>query len=177
MFDESIEITTWSRGFNKHQGFREYLITCGSETVVKGSSVWVFFDFKNKRIAKVPERFHDIYEFEEECHFAQSINHWKYPGLIEAGDKTDISLRYSDFDTNGHVNNTVYLGFLETLFHEVHKGKDERIQNLKIRFCREIGKDQNEIQVGWKKKDGLFLYNVHREKTLFADGELSLMQQ
>ncbi|MDA3789119.1 MAG: thioesterase [Desulfobacula sp.] len=44
----------------------------------------------------------------------------------------DISLRYSDFDVNGHVNNTIYLGFLETLYHKTINSNERPIKNIQI---------------------------------------------
>ncbi|MCP4023594.1 MAG: hypothetical protein GY729_17240 [Desulfobacteraceae bacterium] len=175
LLDEDLKVTTWSSGFNRHQGFREYQITCPGQTLVNAASVWIFYDFKQKKIARIPKQYFDLYKSEDESNFEEPVNTWRPCGRISMDETMDITLRYADVDTNGHVNNTVYLGFVETLFHRMLKGSESRIRNLKIRFGREIKKTQKQIRIGWKKKDDRYQFNVFDGDLLFADGEVTVL--
>lgn len=174
---EDLKITTWSRGFKGFKGFREYHIQSSQGEVARGSSVWLFFDVKRKRISKVPGEISRLYAFESEKWFDREINDWDTCGKIEPEKEMDISLRYSDFDVNGHVNNTIYLGFLETLYHQTIKINEQPIRNIKIRFCREIGPEKEKIRSGWRKVNGVYQCNIFDDSTLYADAEIIPMDR
>ena len=82
MLDDDIKITTWSRGFKGFKGFREYLISSPQGEVARGSSVWIFFDFKKKRITKVPLEISRLYTYEKDKYFDREIDDWKACGKI-----------------------------------------------------------------------------------------------
>lgn len=169
---EDIHIVTWSRGFKGYKGYREYLIDSPKGKVARGSGVWLFFDFVRKRIIKVPAEISGLYEIEQEKWFDNEIDDWMSCGRIEPEHEMEISLRYSDFDVNGHVNNTVYLGFLETLYHKTMKRNGAPVRNIKIRFSREIDRDQERIHVGAEKVNGVYRCNIHDKSELYAEAEI-----
>lgn len=172
LLDETIQITTWSRGFKGYKGFREYRIHSAQGEIARGSGVWLFFDMKKKRISKVPAQISSRYEIEAEKGFDRDINDWNACGKIEPEHEQTISLRYSDFDMNGHVNNTKYLGFLETLYHQTINTDGPPIKNIKIRFCREIDRTRQSIQLGWHRMNGVYQCNLFDASTLYADAEI-----
>ncbi len=178
LLGEKLKITTWSRGFRHHMGLREYRIESEKGLVAKGSSVWIFFDFMRKKIIKVPVDIEPLYQSEPEKGFEAELANWKTCGKIEPEKEMAVSLRYGDFDVNGHVNNTIYLGLVESLFHNTLASGKNRIQNLKIRFAREINKPVEAVHVGWKQVDGLFLFNIYDPNggnRIYADGEFTVM--
>lgn len=168
---DTIEITTWSSGFEGHQGMREYAVFSGGEKVARGSSIWAFLDLRKKRVTRIPEELILPYENEERTSFGKRIDLWQAPGRIQPEQATEISLRFSDFDFNGHVNNTVYLNFLETMIHKTLENK--RVKSLNIRFKREIGRQVEEVRAGWQKKENRCIYNIFSGDHLFADGEIT----
>jgi len=172
LLGEDIKITTWSRGFKRHKAYRDYLIKSSQGEIAQGSSIWLFFDFDRQRISKVPARISDLYEVDKEKYFDKEIDDWKACGRIDPEKQMDISLRYSDFDVNGHVNNTKYLGFLETLYHQTINDEAKLIRNIKIRFNREIGKDKENIQSGWQKVNGVYQCNIFDDEILYADAHI-----
>jgi len=169
---EDITITTWSRGFKGFKGFREYHIHSSQGDIARGSSVWLFFDINRKRIAKVPVQISRLYEIETEKWFDKDINDWETCGRIHPEQQIDISLRFSDFDVNGHVNNTIYLGFLETLYHRTINTNGRPVKNIKIRFNREIGGTKENIRSGWQKMNGVYHCNIFDDSTLYADADI-----
>jgi len=174
---EKIQLATWSRGFKGYKGFREYQIRSSVGEIARGSSVWLFFDFKRKRISKVPDHISRCYEIDDEKWFDTEIDDWKPCGKIHPEQQMDISLRYSDFDVNGHVNNTIYLGFLESLYHRMINGNGRLIKNIKIRFNREISRTTEHIRSGWKKTGGIYQCNIFDDSALYADAQIIPMDR
>lgn len=176
LLGEDIQIITWSRGFKGAKGFREYRINSDKGEIVKGSSVWLFYDFIRKRVARVPADISDHYVINPERWFDAEIDEWPFYGRIEPDQAIDISLRHSDIDVNGHVNNTVYIGFFETLCHKVMEAQGGAVKNLKIRYCREIDKDKDQVVAGMKKVNGVYHCNIHDQSELYADAEIIFMK-
>ncbi len=173
---EDIRVTTWSRGFKGFKGFREYRLSSDRGEVARGSGVWLFYDFKHKRIAKVPPEISDLYQVEPEKGFDHEVDDWAPPGKIHPDHAMTVTLRYSDFDVNGHVNNTVYLGLLESLYHK-HLNPDGRpVGNIRIRFSREIDRTREEIRVSARRQAGVIHCNIHDESVLYADADIVPMQ-
>ncbi len=176
LLGEKLKIITWSRGFRHHMGLREYRIESEKGLVAKGSSVWIFFDFKNKKIIKVPADIESLYEFESEKGFEAELSDWKTCGKIEPEKEMSISLRYGDFDVNGHLNNTIYLGLVETLFHGTKGWENSKIRNLKIRFAREISTSVEGVHLGWEKAGDIYRFNIYdRGDRIYADGQFTTM--
>lgn len=171
---EEIRIITWSRGFKGYKGYREYLIDSPKGEIARGSGVWLFFDFMRKRIIRVPAEISGLYEIEQEKWFDNEIDDWIPCGRIEPEQEMEISLRYSDFDVNGHVNNTVYLGFLETLYHKIMKRQS--VKNIKIKFCREIDRNTDHVQVSVKEVNGVYRCNIYDKTQLYAEAEIISME-
>jgi acyl-ACP thioesterase len=178
LLGEKLKITTWSRGFRRHTGLREYCIESEKGLVAKGSSVWIFFDVHRKKIMKVPADIESLYQFEPEKGFEDELVNWKTCGKIEPEKEQTISLRYGDFDVNGHVNNTIYLGFIETLFHKTSDLRNKRLGNVKIRFAREISRSAESVLVGCNRVNGRYRFNIYDPNDgnrLYADGEFIAM--
>lgn len=169
---EDVTVKTWSRGFKRFKGFREYVVSSDQGEIARGTSIWIFFDIARNRISKIPLDIMDRYSVEDEKWFKKEIDTWHPCGKIEPEDSINISLRYSDFDVNRHVNNAVYFGFLETFYNQINPSNDKPIRNIKIRYNQEIGMGEKHIQVGWEKNNNSYHFNVFKGENLFADGEI-----
>lgn len=176
LLGEKVKVSTWTRGIFHHKSLREYCIESLAGTVAKASSVWIFYDFKRKKIIKVPGEIKELYRFKHEDNFDDELSDWNPGARITPEREIKISLRYADFDINGHVNNTVYLGLIETLFHQTLANK--HIRHLKIRFGREIGTSVSGVRAGWQKEDGVYRFNImggDQDSSLHSDGQFTLM--
>ncbi|MCD4677414.1 MAG: hypothetical protein K8S18_15685 [Desulfobacula sp.] len=174
LLGENLKILTWSRGSQHRMNFRDYRIKSENRAVAKATSVWVFFDFKKKRIIKVPQDIESVYRSDSEKVFETELTNWNNCGKINPKEEISVSLRYGDFDINRHVNNTIYLELLETLFHRTLAPKKKRIRNLKIRFGKEIREQTEAVRVGWKKTNNIYQFNIcdqDNPNRVYADGE------
>lgn len=172
LFDEVV-LQTWSRGFKGFKGFREYRIASSEGTpLVQGSSVWLFYNFVKKKVIKVPQEISDHYTFETQKNFDTELDIWNPQRIPDPANQVSIGLRYSDFDINGHVNNTEYIGFLESAFYSDRGKECRRIEQLKIRFDREIDRAIDNVRVGWDTQGNSYFYNIYDENTLFAHAQI-----
>ena len=166
---DPIRVLTWSRKIEGVKGIREYRIESGSgEVLVKGSSVWLFYSLKEKRIARVPEEIVVLYQPEAVGNFDHELDQVDFGAATGFAYETQIGLRYSDFDVNQHVNNTIYPGIFESLYHEHKEPKAPPIRNMKISFKREIGIGTRNITAGWDVGDLYYRYFLGNGSTVFA---------
>ena len=89
---------------------REYVISDeNGEPIVEGSSEWVLMDFTSRKILKLD----GLYPLESFC---EKRNYeGRFPRLRSfegEGEVFSFLPPYSDFDMNGHVNNTKYANFV-----------------------------------------------------------------
>lgn len=173
---EKIRISTWSRGFRQYMGLREYTIETEAGCAMQAASVWIFFDFAKKRVVRFPKEMIKGYQCEDRSAFDAELYEWQPPVLKEPETAMDISIRHSDIDINGHVNNTIYPGFVETLFYNRVRAGDERIRGIKLRYGKEIPKGESRVRAGCcRHRDrGAFFIMGLDGQTCFADGELSI---
>jgi medium-chain acyl-[acyl-carrier-protein] hydrolase len=105
---EDVEIITWPSGHNGLAADREFLISDASGICARASSQWLLFDLDRRRPVRLPD----------------SVTTLSVPDLdlpLGASEKmivdaTEVLLRTtvrrSDLDMNGHVNNVRYLHWM-----------------------------------------------------------------
>ncbi len=174
---EELILSTWSRGFRRHLGLREYEIRTRDEVLVQATSVWVFYDIPKERVCSVQPQVAEKYQFEAETAFESELHQWRPCGPIQPEREVAVTLRHSDFDLNGHVNNTLYPGFMETLYHQLSPAGSGSITGFKLRFRREIPLGTEKVMVGCRAEGDEYEINIHSslgDNTLYADGSFSV---
>ena len=84
-----------------------------------------------------------------------------------------ITLRSSDFDPHGHVNNTVYCDFIETLLEKRFDG-DTVIQGLRIQFRREIPRHVAAVAASFSPSTNGGFFRIFNGAETFVHGEVDL---
>ncbi|MCP4681277.1 MAG: hypothetical protein GY864_02975, partial [Desulfobacterales bacterium] len=130
-YNEKIEVTTWSRKIKGVKGLREFEIYSGNEKLVAASSIWIFVDIIKGKIKRIPKEMNDTYRPENEIALNQNLDKWKAAMDFIPDHEIDLSIRFLDYDPMGHVNNSVYIQFLETLICRA-AGNQARVKCLKI---------------------------------------------
>lgn len=130
---QSVRIRTWPLPPERIGYQREYVIADeNGENIVEGSSEWVLMDFESRRIVAGG----NVYPLEEHC--MDRVFEDKFPRLrsFEAeGDGYSLLPPYSDFDMNGHVNNTKYANFV---LDAIVPGEDEVLRSFQMDYHREV---------------------------------------
>lgn len=118
---ERVIIETWSVGFERFYGSRDFLIRDSEERIIgRATSLWIFYNTERKRPLRIPPEFAKAYGVNPERAIAASDQEFAEGSLLEAREQS-FSVRRSDIDTNGHVNNVNYLEWmLEAVPEEVY---------------------------------------------------------
>jgi len=168
-YRETVNLTTWHKGSAGFRADRDFLIFCGEEKVAAATSQWLYFDFDRKRIAKIPKDVSRPYTDEPE----EALE----PGAIDfAVDKTfepqkalTLTTREGDYDPNGHVNNTVYLDYLDTLLKRSERSAGAGGQ-VGIQYLKEIGREVHAVQAGLSETEERMVFRFYNRETVFAAG-------
>ena len=107
-FGETISITTQPVGFKKFYGLRKYIIKDENENLI-GEALALFFliNIEKRRPMRIQKEQYDIYGVDGDVDYDISMD------KIEKSDEEQyhkqFDIRYSDIDSNNHVNNVKYV--------------------------------------------------------------------
>ncbi|MHA8138260.1 acyl-[acyl-carrier-protein] thioesterase [Lactobacillaceae bacterium Scapto_B20] len=155
--NEKITLTTRSTSYNKYFAFREFWVMDeNGEQCVYIKSLWVAMDMNQRRLATIPAEIVAPYQSEA----VKLTPRFKKPKRIKALiGHHEYRIRYSDIDTNNHVNNTRYLEWmLDVLPYEFLVSHQPTHINLKydneVRYGTIVESDYETT-----KQDGLIVTN------------------
>lgn len=160
---EEIDVQTWvndGKGFAFNRYFR---VLRGDEVIAEAASVWALIDIHDKRLLRtneftVPAPVDDPLETDlpRRVHFSPSMP------LTDVGERT---IRYSDIDYNGHMNNTNYPDMLCDFLPDVLQ---KRVSGFVLSYVHE-GTFGHTLRVLRAEGEGGYLF-----RTTDADGTVCL---
>lgn len=168
-YKETIAITTWSTGVSGYLGLRDFEVKVAGEIIAQASSRWLFVDIARRSIRRVPAALVTAFAPERAEPLIPEVNAIER-FVLDATDFTGtITTRYSDYDSNGHVNNAAYIDYLQTLSRQ-WIGDTHHADFLGICFVREINRGISEITGRLKREADRGLFNLCSGDTLHACG-------
>lgn len=173
---EEISVVTWHKQSKGFKAFRDFSIQAGDEKLAAATSLWLYFDIRKKRLARVPAETGQVYTSEAEDALAGSIASWKPRDDFTPEFETDICVRHSDFDLLNHVNNAVYLDYLETLVARWGAGR-KQVAGFKIQYKKEIDRSVTALQAGLQATGSGCCFKLYDKRQLFAAGEMKLVDK
>ncbi|MDO5124087.1 MAG: thioesterase [Eubacteriales bacterium] len=107
---ERLNITTWVRGKAPASAvYRDFILTDANGTeVIRAEAKFALFDLTTSRLTRISEELFGSYQPESKTVFEDS-QRLRTPTEYSA--ETELKLRRSDIDFNGHVHNTRYIDF------------------------------------------------------------------
>jgi len=173
--DENIIISTCHTGIDRFRAYRDYMIKTENEMVIKASSLWLLIDLKTKRIKRIPEEYSGSLVYNSKREMSVDIESWKSPDTFNPDFSMNMSLRSSDFDLLGHMNNAIYLDFIETALFEMY-GQNRSVKKLLINYGKEILRDQKSVDICiLKKSERSHLFAIEKtDREVCASGEVVL---
>lgn len=109
--DEVITINTRSKSYNKYFAYREFTITDeqGNE-LMNMTGLWAAMNYKERKIASIPKETVEPFGAEK----VNQVPKMPKPKKIDfdSADKQTFTVRYTDIDSNQHVNNAHYMDWM-----------------------------------------------------------------
>ncbi|WP_372677408.1 acyl-[acyl-carrier-protein] thioesterase [Desulfosarcina sp.] len=173
VYREAITIRTWHKGSAGFRAGRDFLMVCGDETVAAATSQWLYFDLNRKRIAKIPKHISEPYTVETEDILAADAIDFEVDQTFAPAQTTSVTTREGDYDPNGHVNNTVYLEYLDTLIKRSGVG-DAEVGQVGIQYLKEIGRDIHTLQAGITTVGSTARFRFYDATAVYAAGVVTV---
>jgi len=135
MFGETISITTQPIGFKKFYGLRKYMIMDEEGNLIgEGLALFFLIDIEKRRPTRIQKEQYEFYGVDGDMDYDISMD------KIEKNDEEQYNkqfdIRYSDIDSNNHVNNVKYIEWaMEAVPLDVLNNYD--LKRIKVIFEKE----------------------------------------
>ncbi len=165
-FGEKIIVRTIPLSCRKFYAYRRFqIIDDTGKIIVTGDSIWFLIDLNKRKPIKVTEEMQKAYGLSEIKEEPFKIEKIKSPE--EFSYKNNFKVRYSDIDTNLHVNNVKYISWaIETI--PLDTVLNFTLKNFVITYEKEVkyGNDINVYSEMVYKDDNeiVFVHKVENEE-------------
>ena len=167
-YEEALRVSTWSSGIRAFKGYRDFRAFCGPELIVSASSVWLYINIAAKALCRVPREIAAGFPTHPDRVFCPELEKLRLEAPAGGSIERDISVRYSDFDGNGHVNNTAYFDYLQTAL--AAAGLSPRPRTLQIQYLKEITPASEHVRVSLERRGESVAFSLGNPSSLFAHG-------
>ena len=168
---EDIRVVTWHRGSRGFRAYRDFEVLAGDELLASVATLWLFVDLEKKRPRRIPPEWPQAYTIEMDAAVDCDLDGWQ-PDASGTDETTlAITLRRSDFDPHGHVNNTAYFDFIETLLAAADV-EDAALESLRIQFRREIPGHVATVKAGFTPSVTGGFFRIYNGDHTFVRGEI-----
>ncbi|MCZ6674238.1 MAG: thioesterase [Verrucomicrobia bacterium] len=169
-FEEAITIRTWATNFIHFKGFRDFRILSSGEEIGRVSTLWLYIDMHEKSFARLPVEIEQSFPVHKDEVNHPDLDRLRLPKPADSARKTSVSLRYSDIDSNQHVNNAAYLDILQTALH--HQNLNTHPLKIEIQFAKEISPDTESVDVRLESVDDSICFSLGNGDETAAFGRL-----
>lgn len=108
IFGEIINITTQPVGFKKFYGLRKYFIRDEDNNLIgEAQALFFLIDIQKRRPMRIQQEQYDIYGVDGDVDYDISMD--RLERIEEEDYRKEFRIRYSDIDSNNHVNNVKYV--------------------------------------------------------------------
>lgn len=167
---EEVTVKTWacpSRGFTTTRSFEVYK---GEDLVAEANSLWALVSFSDKKLLRMTEIDFSNYEPEEPLVIDQPAK-VRIPNELKLNLVGEYTIRYTDIDINGHMNNTNYPGMF---FNCLPNPETKLVKSVAISYINEAKVGDN-VKIYMAKSDGkYFMRSVHEDSRVNAEAEFIL---
>lgn len=134
---ESLRVETWSTGIKGFKGYRDFRVFDAQENcVLSGSSLWLYFSLKSMSLVRVPKPIIEGFPVGSEPAWCSELEKLPFDAPDAQAIPVPITLRYSDFDVNEHVNNAAYLDLVQTALAQA--GRSAYPRRVQLKFGKAI---------------------------------------
>lgn len=164
-YGEKITVKTEAVGFKKFYALRSYEIKdSNGNIIVTANAIFLLINIEKRRMMRIPKDQYEVYGVDGDIQ-----EDFKIPKLEEITEykyEDTFRVRYSDIDSNNHVNNTKYIDWaIETLPEEIVNNYE--LHEIKVTFQKECKYGETvRVFTDVREEDGDSLVTVHKIETL-----------
>ncbi|AZV58900.1 acyl-ACP thioesterase domain-containing protein [Clostridium sp. AWRP] len=159
-YGEKIAVQTKAYSFRKFYGYRTFKVLDDKGNVIaSANSIWLLIDKEKRKVIRITEDMYKMYGVAENDIKRLIIKKIKLPEQFDIEKSFDV--RYSDIDTNRHVNNVKYVDWIvETIPLDIVLNFN--IKNLNITYEKEaLYGEKIKIYTELKKKENSYI-SLHK---------------
>lgn len=136
MFNEKIRVRTTPYSFRKFYAYRIFeVLDEGGDIIATANSLWFFIDTKERKSIRITDDMYNAYGIDKNNNRVLDIEKIKSPKKIDS--EENFNIRYTDIDTNQHVNNVKYVDWaIETV--PINVVNDYELNGINIVYEREL---------------------------------------
>lgn len=161
VYGEKLYVSTEPTGFKKYYALRNYEIKdSNGNVIVSANAIFLLINIEKRRMMRIPEEQYEIYGVDGDLKGDFKIP--KLERLEEFKYEDKFKVRYTDIDSNNHVNNTKYIDWsIETLPEEIVN--NYVLDEVRVTFEKEC-KYGEEVKVftDIREEEGGALVTVHK---------------
>lgn len=162
-FGEKITVSTWgcdARGFTFP---RSYSIMRGDELICEANSTWALVDIRDKKLVRASDI--ELNYYTDKPNDLANPGRFRIPSELTLSLVGEYTIRYSDTDVNGHMNNTNYP---DMLLNAMPNPQNKIIKSIAISYQNEA-KAGDYLKLYLGKTDGKYYM-----RSVFEDGKINV---
>lgn len=166
-FGDKITVSTWGCDPRGYSFPRSYSIMRGDEIICEANSIWALLDTRDKKLIRASDVSLN-YSIDKPLDLANPIR-FRIPSELTLSLVGEYTIRYSDTDVNGHMNNTNYPNML---LNAMPSPENKQIKSFAISYINEarVG-DCLKLYLG--KTDGkYYMRSVHQDGRINTEAEI-----
>lgn len=160
-YGEKVRMVTEPSGFKKFYATRNYIIYDENENkIVEAKAIFFLINTEKRRAMRVPEDQYIAYGVDGELGKDFKVD--RLEKLEEAMYSKEFKIRYSDIDSNRHVNNSKYIEWaVETLPLELVK--DYELKRMRVTFEKEcLYGEEVCVSTATREEDDGTITSIHK---------------
>lgn len=166
---EAVVVETWSTGIKGFKGYRDFRIfDAQHRPIVFGSSLWLYVSVATKGIIRVPRELAATFPMGSEPAWHGDLEGRRLDSLPTNAEVIPVTLRYSDFDVNEHVNNTAYLDLVQTALATARRNVHPRRIQVQYAKAIPITTESVDVRIGGEASRSRF--SIEHGGVVFAGG-------
>ncbi|MGG7144442.1 acyl-[acyl-carrier-protein] thioesterase [Clostridium nigeriense] len=164
-YGEKLMVKTEAVGFKKFYALRNYEIKdSNGNVIVIANAIFLLINIEKRRMMRIPKDQYQVYGVDGDMQEDFKIP--KLETITEHKYEDTFKIRYSDIDSNKHVNNTKYIDWaIETLPEEIVN--NYTLDEIKVTFEKECKYGETvRVLTDIREEEGDSLVTIHKIETL-----------
>ncbi len=159
---ENVTVATWPLEPKRLDFIRNYqILDKNGKVIIKGTSQWAIIDKDTRRLTRVTDVYKNIDTFCQDEVFDEKLV--RVPDFNETESQYIVSGGFSDFDSNGHVNNIRYADYV---MNALNPEKPLNIKTFQLDFHKELTGGETAIFI--EDKEIILLKGIQNDNLMFS---------